>query len=93
MQPRHETPVLSSEWHAILAGLTAERERRGTAWCERYGVGERRRLLDRVLPPNVRMLPVGRSPELSEHMHQQHIAQAVLAGHCAACGGCVFSER
>jgi hypothetical protein len=77
----------------LLADFKAERERRGAQWCKKRGVGARRKLLGRVLAPNVIDLSASQSPELKRFMVSQRAAQETLAAHCRACGGCKLARE
>lgn len=86
-------PVITSGWHAILAGLTVEREKRGPKWCEEWGVGARRRVLNQILPPNVTPIEALRSTHLADSVHEQREALAILIAHCKLCRGCKLGRE
>jgi hypothetical protein len=83
-------PEPSADLIITLAGLEAERERRGNAWCEKHGVGARRLILDREMPANVEMLP---SSERPGYAAAKAGARVLLAVHCRQCGGCPFARK
>lgn len=43
-------PALTPEWFGILTGIAAQRDERGPEWCEKWGVGWRRRYLEQTMP-------------------------------------------
>jgi len=92
MQPGR-TPTLTSAWYGILAGLAVNRERRGFGWCQKWGVGARRRHLNNIIPPNVSPIDALRSPERAASIEAQREALAIFVAECRLCGGCPLGRE
>lgn len=65
----------------VLAGLMADRERKGFAYCEKWGIGRSRAIIGEALP----MITEG---PLAEFAAGQREAALVLETECLRCGGC-----
>ena len=65
---------MRAELMIVLAGLIADRDRKGAEWCRKHGVGKRRRVLSSQIAPNV--------------IVDNSDALAILEAHCRACGKC-----
>jgi len=85
MQPPRGTPTLTSAWYGLLSAMTAAREKRGQGWCERWGVGRSRKILNQIVPPGVMPIEALRSPELREGLDNQREALAIYVAHCRLC--------
>jgi hypothetical protein len=88
--PMSEAP--SPEMMIGLAGLVAERERKGKRWCRKLGVGARWRLLGRILPVNVVEMPSG-AEALAPSLNAQRQAQTWLLNVCKTCRGCPLGRE
>lgn len=71
-----------------FADLIADREYKGTDWCNKHGIGARRYVLGPALPSNVTGLPPHRSRSALAGVQAQRLAQKWLAEECKRCGGC-----
>ena len=69
----------------VLAGLIADRERKGAKWCEKNGVGRLRRIVGAAVPNVVTIAAASVPPEVLE---AQRASAVILADHCQRCGQC-----
>lgn len=78
---------MSPELLITLAKFVAERERKGSEWCRKRGVGRVRELLG--------VVPAGNVVELnpSQYGELQSSAGEILAAHCRACGRCKLARE
>ena len=72
--------AVTPELLIAMAGLIADRERKGPKWCEKWGVGKRRELIGATLPENV--------GDLSGYVEAQRSAAEILESHCKVCRRC-----
>ena len=70
----------------VLAGLIADRERKGYRWCRKNGIGKRRQFVGAVLPPTIK------NPSVAAYIGAQREAASVLAAECRRCRGCELSR-
>jgi hypothetical protein len=80
-------PEPSPDLVITLAGLEAQREERGNAWCEKHGVGARRRVVERELPDDAR------SETPHPYCQAKAHARVLLAAYCRHCGGCPWARK
>lgn len=67
----------------LLAGLISDRERKGTKWCERWGIGKRRQLVPMMLPHGVYA-----DGTAGGYVDAARESAAILATECRRCRGC-----
>lgn len=75
---------------ALIVALLVEgsRDKRGSDWCRKYGIGFARR---RLGPTQPRLMIPG--PEASESLAMRQAAANELRDMCRACGACRMANE
>ena len=69
-----------------FAKTAAKRDRKGSDWCEKKGVGHDRAALERAWPTNVS--PLSKGPMSVAFVRSAVDAKQKLASFCRECGRC-----
>lgn len=69
-----------------FAKTAAKRDRKGSEWCQKKGMGRDRAVLDRAWPTNVS--PLSKGPMSVAFVRSAVDAKQKLAGFCAECRLC-----
>lgn len=72
----------------VIAGLIADRERKGPKWCEKWGIGKRRRIVGVAFP-----IAEANGSAVSIYAGAQRGASTLLAAECRRCGLCKMAEQ
>lgn len=89
MQPRPKPPLTAGAY-LLLSRMRVLREKHGTEWCKKWGVGAIRRDLEKDLA-SLAVVPIGGTAELPDPAQGQALSIAI--SECRKCQGCKLGRE